>query len=464
MKKSLLFALALTAAPALGHAYGAAGTVAAPYLELPMGARGTGMGEAFTGVADDVNSIYYNPAGLTALETSQLEAMHIDSFGGIAYENLGLAVPTDLLGLDWWGTVALGYTLVGIDDTLRTQALPGNPNVYDQAYADNGYMYTAGASVVSLSYAWQATKLYSVGATIKVIDEKIDTAEGWGVAGDVGLLTRPELIPGLSAGFTLQNFGTSPQAGSSLPTDARFGVGYDIKGPFTGPINDDKLRFDADLILPVAPVDYEAQLNLGGEYTRYLGDAYGILRAGYRFPQTELGAEAGMTLGGGLGTHLPGLDLTLDYAWVPYGELGYMQRIALTGTFGAKPRIRGQEPFKGLILYPPVNVTATAGSKSARVTWDPQSGRVDGYNLYMTYNPNSGQWTRLNKAPITTTSLDVKSLYNGYKIYFAVSTLARKGENLYQESQKSQPIMVIPQAAPAAASTQAAPVSGPGKP
>jgi len=458
MTKTICAALlAALFAPALAHAYGAAGTVAAPYLELPMGARGTGMGEAFSGMADDVNAIYYNPAGLTAMETSQLELMHLDSFGGIQYENMGLAVPTDLLGLDVWGTVALSYTLVGIDDTPRTQVLPGTTDVFDQAYADKGYMFTAGASVFTLSYAWQATKLYSVGATFKAINEKIDTSSGWGLAGDIGILSRPELAKGLSAGLTLQNLGSSPENGASLPEDLRLGLGYD----WDIPGKTDKFVMDADLVMPIVPVDGQWEANVGGEYTHWFGDEWGILRAGYRFPQTALGAEAGMTVGGGLGIHLEGLDLTLDYAWVPYGELGSMQHIALTGTFGTKPRSQPKQDIHGLYLYPPANVAATAGDRSATVSWEPQKGKVDGYNLYMTYNPGSGQWTRLNKAPITTPGLTVRSLYNGYKVYFAVSTLAHKSGNVYQESDKSPSVLVVPQAssAPAPARKNGAPPS-----
>jgi hypothetical protein len=79
----------------------------------------------------------------------------------------------------------------------------------------------------------------------------------------------------------------------------------------------------------------------------------------------------------------------------------------------------------------------------------------------MSYNPASGQWTRLNKAPITTAGLTINSLYNGYKVYFAVSTLAKKAGNLYRESDKSPSVMVVPQGAapqaPARASQPAAP-------
>ncbi len=441
MRRMALPLTLLVLVPGLAKAYGVAGTVAAPYLELPMGARGEGMGEAFTGIADDINSIYYNPAGLTSLDSAQLEMMHVDSFGGIQYENIGLAVPSDLLGIDAWGTFGLSYTLVGIDDTPRTQATP--TGAFDTAYAAQNYLFTAGASVVTLSYAWQATQMFSVGATVKAINEKIDTAEGWGVAGDIGLMTRPGVFGGFSAGMDLENFGTSPEPDSQLPTDLRMGAGYDFDGIFTGDEHLDKLLLDVDAIMPVVPVDQQWQLNLGAEYTRELGEAFASLRAGYRSPQMVIGTESGPSFGGGVGTHLTNVDLSLDYSWVPYGVLGSMQRIALTADFGGHVQTEMRNRMEGNYLYPPEHVKAVPQGGTALVSWDPQKGSVDGYNLYMAYDPAAKQWTRLNKSPITGTSMTVRGLYRGFKTYFCVSTLARKSLNLYRESDKSPAVVVV---------------------
>jgi hypothetical protein len=49
---------------AADQACGALGQSAVITLVFPPGARATGLGEAFTGVANDVNAIYFNPAGL----------------------------------------------------------------------------------------------------------------------------------------------------------------------------------------------------------------------------------------------------------------------------------------------------------------------------------------------------------------------------------------------------------------
>src|SRR4029077_8125627 len=52
--------------PELACAFGKdqVGTSGAQFLKIGPGARPVGMGEAFTGVPDDIHAIYWNPAGL----------------------------------------------------------------------------------------------------------------------------------------------------------------------------------------------------------------------------------------------------------------------------------------------------------------------------------------------------------------------------------------------------------------
>ena len=45
-----------------------AGVRAAEFLTIPVGARGIGMGSAYSAVADDISAIWWNPAGLGFLE------------------------------------------------------------------------------------------------------------------------------------------------------------------------------------------------------------------------------------------------------------------------------------------------------------------------------------------------------------------------------------------------------------
>jgi len=80
-KAWLLAALVTAASPAF-----------AAFEDLGFGARAPGMGDAVTGVADDISSLYYNPAGLSNLERPKMMASHALFYTGLSDgSNLGLS-------------------------------------------------------------------------------------------------------------------------------------------------------------------------------------------------------------------------------------------------------------------------------------------------------------------------------------------------------------------------------------
>ena len=443
MKKThFAVAMALLATVLSGslNAAAAAGRVAAPYLELPMSTRATGMGEAFTGIADDDAALYYNPAGIAQLD---LNPRLLHAFAGLWGHQLRLFGNGFVSGGTWaWtsgSSIGISYELIGIDPILRTQALPDGS--YDQAYADRNFTFTAGGTLLGLSYAWQATKLFSLGGTLKFINQKVDDTDGWGVAVDLGLFTKPQGIPGLSAGLAIQNIGASPDASAPLPVNLRAGAGYTIDHIFSTPERPvDKLLLGFDLVLPIVPIDAATNFSFGTEYSRWFeGNQFVAARVGYRFPD-DLGALAGLTVGLGYGMEFPGTLLTLDYAFVPYGDLGVSNRISLTGNFGLKkpksPILQEAEKFG-----PPTGLQAVGGDKRVLLNWQASKAQVAGYNIYMSYNPAKGQWYKLNQRGLVKgSSVSSGGLYNNYNYYFAVTSVMAGTPS--KESEKSAPVIV----------------------
>ncbi|HBA61505.1 MAG TPA: hypothetical protein DCZ92_11960 [Elusimicrobia bacterium] len=88
-----------------------AGASYAAFDDLGFGARAPGMGDAFSAVADDVSSVYYNPAGLSVLERPKAMASHSMLYNGLSDgSNIGLSaaaftVPLSagngVLGVSW---------------------------------------------------------------------------------------------------------------------------------------------------------------------------------------------------------------------------------------------------------------------------------------------------------------------------------------------------------------------------
>lgn len=70
-----------------------AGPARAAFEDLGFGARGPGMGDALTGVADDISAVYYNPAGLSNVERPKALASHSLFHTGLSDgSSLGLSV------------------------------------------------------------------------------------------------------------------------------------------------------------------------------------------------------------------------------------------------------------------------------------------------------------------------------------------------------------------------------------
>ena len=53
------------------------GTTGFSFLNLPVGARATALGQAFTSVPNDVQGVAYNPACLATMAASQLSFQHL---------------------------------------------------------------------------------------------------------------------------------------------------------------------------------------------------------------------------------------------------------------------------------------------------------------------------------------------------------------------------------------------------
>lgn len=153
------------------------------FLSIGVGARGLAMSSAQSAVVDDVTSGYWNPAGLTGVESDyEFSLMHAEYFAGIAkYDYVGFATSID-------SASALGVSLIrfGIDDIPDTRFLydaNGNINY------NNLQFFSAADYAMFLSYARKtdiAGGLH-LGGNFKIIHRKAGNfANAWGFGLDAG--------------------------------------------------------------------------------------------------------------------------------------------------------------------------------------------------------------------------------------------------------------------------------------
>lgn len=159
------------------------------FLSIGVDARAFAMGNAVVANTGDVNSTYWNPAGLTEVyHGPQIAAMHAEYFQGIAkYDYLAGAIP-----LENNAVVGLSLYRFGVDDILNTTQLIDSQGNIDY---DRISKFSTADYALSLSYAgyFLGNSDISVGANAKVVYRHIGKfASSFGFGIDLGLQYRTE--------------------------------------------------------------------------------------------------------------------------------------------------------------------------------------------------------------------------------------------------------------------------------
>ncbi len=284
------------------------GTTSANFLKIPAHARPAALAEAFSALSDDEAALQYNPAGLARLMRDRFSATHIEWFQTIQLEHLAAALITGRSG-----AVAASMTWMRVDGLTRTKRVAGPDPVsriqelgsfapYDLSFDFGG--------------GWEMEPGILVGAGMRTILQDVDGHSGWGVGANLGAQWR-ELIEGVELGVVLQSVGTPVGVGGTA-----FDQPLALRLAALTELWQKRATLGFELVLPA---DNEPQPSLGLETWPVAPLA---LRAGWR------GGFA-QQFSAGLGFKLDPWEL--DYAWVPYGELGQTHRITVSMVFGLPP-------------------------------------------------------------------------------------------------------------------------------
>jgi len=152
------------------------------FLNIGVDAQSIGMSNAVVSSTSDVNSTYWNPAGLLQLKDKQISLMHSNYFANIAtYNFVAYATPID-------DESALGFSMIrfGVDDILDTTQLiddQGNINF------DRINLFSTADYAFLFSYARKLKfKNLNYGVNIKIIRRIIgDFSSSWGFGMDFGI-------------------------------------------------------------------------------------------------------------------------------------------------------------------------------------------------------------------------------------------------------------------------------------
>lgn len=316
------------------------GKYAGEFMAVGVGGRPLGMGGAFVGIADDVTSGYYNPAGLANVNYPQIALMHSEQFGNLVNYDFGaVAIPfqEDMS----FGLSVMRLAVDGIPDTrgaLEDGRNPGVP-VNDPSFILSDFArlnYDAISEFTNQDWAFYLTFAkrqwddFYWGANIKIIRRDIAEFGATGIGFDVGALWMP--IENLSVGANVQDVTTTLVAWSTglnelVSPTLKLGSAYrltDILGGYIMPALDFDVRFENR--------QFASQFNLGPvSFDMHAGLEWNIenlvfIRGGYSdVKQFTVGA----------GVKLPKLNIDYSFARFSQSEIDRLpdsHRISLTLT------------------------------------------------------------------------------------------------------------------------------------
>jgi len=281
------------------------GTYAAQFLKIGVSARATAMGSAFTAVADDASSAYWNPAGLVSVDGTVVMLNHTEWPADINLE---------------YANYTFSPGIVEGKMSLHARGLTMDPQVVRTIYRQQGTgeQFDAGDMSFGVSYARYFTDKFSSGATVSWMHMGLADKSVNSLVIDFGLLYRIG-IRGMKLGMAVQNIGSEvdfDERPSKLPTVFKVGLSVDTyrNGPHS--------------LITVGefshPSDNKEHQNVGVEYSY---NKFVFLRSGYNlnYDSETFAAGAGVLLQTSQST-----SINADYSFVDMGALGGVHRLSLS--------------------------------------------------------------------------------------------------------------------------------------
>ncbi len=306
--------------------------------DFSVGARPMAFSGAFTAASDDVNSLYYNPAGLATLLNPQVTAYYAKllpnlSDGSNVTETF-MAYGHPLRSDGSLGTVGLGWNQYSLQNLFVEQTFIAG---YAYPLPWLGASVGANAKVLNRSFGEDAYTRNSFGGTAGTSDPVFSGGKSAQKASfDLGALMKP--LPNLSVGGSLENVNTPDMglaASDRVPMVTRLGAAYDF--PF--------LKAQMDLSRRrYLQAEADNRLMAGVERA-WLFNRYGQLtvRGG-----AGVGGRSWRQVSMGLGYEINGFSI--DYVYlIPLGsftDTGNSQQVSLSFRFGKTP---GDEELASLI-------------------------------------------------------------------------------------------------------------------
>ena len=282
------------------------------FLNVDMSARAASLGGSFSTNNDDVDVLFYNPAGMSFLEKNPVSFSFVKHLMDI---NLfSLAYSTDLENVGRFGT-AIKYI---------------NYGSFDEAdeFGNRTGEFNAGELAFILGYTNEFSENFYYGANAKVIYSSIADESSSAIALDLGINYEvPDQKLNLAA--AVLNLGTQLSSyidtKEDLPLDVTIGISKRLENlPVRLSLDFHQLNKERDELY-----QHLKGFSLGAEF--YLSEVF-TLRFGYdneKRSDLKVGSSSGIAgFNGGLGVKIS--EYVFNYGYSSLGTIGAMHRIGLS--------------------------------------------------------------------------------------------------------------------------------------
>lgn len=305
---------------------------------LSVGSRYLGMGKAFVGLADDVGSIYLNPAGLgnvtrwqvASMQGKLLEEFNYVNFSGVyptTFGNFGLGISDSRIG-----NAPVTKKKDGCDDEDPVYEI--DPTAEAMSYVNDVFVISYGNKLANITDKIAFTKdltkrigwlnTVNIGANLKLFStglsgDSITQGSASGMELDLGIHARPMNF--LGVGVNLQNALPMSMGGKlvyasgweeNYPAVLKLGAAVNVLGPddmSLRSIGDQRLKLAIDADMEPTRTQVPMIMHLGAEWMPL--DLIAI-RAGIDQDMAGVGVVAS-NLTAGVGLYYQGLRF--DYAY-----------------------------------------------------------------------------------------------------------------------------------------------------
>ncbi len=314
------------------YAQSKVGTSAATFLGMPVGMKATAMGGAFIAIVDDPSALYWNPGAISRNAQTMLYASQSNYLVGSTHNWIGLQLAVT-------GQNAIGISVnqldYGVREKVTTVALPEG----------TGEFWEASDLCIGISYARNITDRFSIGGTVKYIEQNVWHEKAWTAAADLGLLFITQFRD-LRIAATIRNFGGEMQLQGR---DLRQRIDIDTQSmgnneTLVAYMKTDSwpipLSFSVGAALPVfhrdnigitlsadavRPTNNNEIFNIGTELR--ISQLFRV-RAGYQSLFAS-NTEKGFSCGLGLKVPLLGRGIIVDYSFQEFGKFDPVQGFSL---------------------------------------------------------------------------------------------------------------------------------------